>query len=171
MPANKELFEKYINPVFIETGSYYGDGIQLAIDAGFEIIYSIESSFELYEQCVARFKDMDNVHLLLGKSQRILEKLLININKPVTFWLDAHDEHSSPLLRELKIIENHHIKTHTIIIDDLREWSVEKYGFDIDTLKVKILEINPDYIFILEDGYIPCSDVIGYDNDILVAKI
>ena len=35
-------FKKYLNPVFIETGSLQGKGIQAAIDAGFQKVISIE---------------------------------------------------------------------------------------------------------------------------------
>jgi hypothetical protein len=171
MPGNRELFKKYLNPIFIETGSYYGDGIQQALDAGFKRVYSIESSEELYNECIRRFKSIRKVHLILGESQNILSKLLTRINNIATFWLDAHNETESPLLKELEVIKQHHIKTHTILIDDLRNWSIEKNGFDINVLKTAILEINPNYIFSFEDGYIPGSDVIGYEKDILIAKI
>lgn len=171
MPGNRELFKKYLNPVFIETGSYYGDGIQQALDAGFKRVYSIESSEELYNECIRRFRGIRKVRLMLGESQVVLKELLAKINKPATFWLDAHNETESPLLKELEVIKQHHIKTHTILIDDLRTWSIEKNGFDVDVLKSKLLEINSNYIFSFEDGYIPGSDVIGYEKDILIATI
>ena len=40
MPRIEKFKNKTSN--FIETGSYLGDGIQLAIDSGFDNIYSIE---------------------------------------------------------------------------------------------------------------------------------
>jgi len=52
MPASTELFQKYPNPVFIETGSCHGTGIQQALDAGFTEIYSIELSSIFYEECL-----------------------------------------------------------------------------------------------------------------------
>ena len=171
MPANRELFKKYPNLIFIETGSYYGDGIQQALDAGFKKIYSMESSTEFYKECVRRFDGIRKVRLILGESQNVLKKLLIRINKPVTFWLDAHNEVGSPLIEELRIIKQHHIKNHTLLIDDLRTWSIEQNGFNTDILMTEILEINPGYVFTFEDGYIHGSDIIGYEKDILVAKI
>jgi hypothetical protein len=162
MPGNKELFQKYLNPVFVETGSLYGDGIQQALSAGFKTIYSIESNIDRVAKCIDRF-DTSKVHLVFGKSELVLDKVVNDINKPITFWLDAHNGYNSPLLKELEIIKEHYIKTHILLIDDLRDWSIKKCGFDIDILKDRILRINPNYIFTLEDGYIP--------NDILVAKI
>jgi hypothetical protein len=170
MPASKELFEKYLNPVWIETGSYHGDGIQQAIDAGFKSIYSIELGFELYQRCCARFRDIPNVILIHGDSHLIMDDLLSTINKPMTFWLDGHfsggdtviGKYNSPLMQELDCIGRHFIKTHTIMIDDLRIWQKGSHGFDVPMLKEKLLLINPDYKLILEEGLIP--------DDILVAK-
>jgi hypothetical protein len=171
MPAGKELFQKYMNPIFIETGSLVGDGIQHALDAGFKTVYSIELSKALYDICVNRFKDNDNVHIVFGDSSKELEWLLSTINEPVTFWLDGHDsgggtvrgEVESPLMQELEIINKHQIKTHTLIIDDLRCWHKEIQGFDTEMIKSKCLEINSEYSFIFENGFI--------ENDILVVKI
>ena len=171
MTAQQNLFKKYPNPVFVETGTYQGDGVQMALDAGFKTIYSIELIPEYYAYPVERFKGVENVHLILGDSHLVLDELLSKINEPITFWLDGHlgggvcwlAKYDSPLVQELEAIGRHHIKTHTILIDDLRDWHIETRGFDTEVLKRKILEINPDYVFTFEDGHVP--------NDILVAKI
>ncbi len=169
--SNKELFQKYLNPVFIETGTYYGDGVREALLAGFETIYSIELSKELWEYCLNRYKDYPNVHLVFGDSHLVLDELLNKINEPVTFWLDGHyagegttmGQFESPLLQELEAIGRHHIKTHILLIDDLRNWSVAVQGFDTEIIIRKCLEVNPDYKFTYENGYVP--------NDILVARV
>ena len=164
MSATKGLFAKYINRVFVETGSNYGDGIQQALDEGFEVVFSIEIDKERWEHCQERFKDNPNVHLLLGDTVSVLGTLLRYIEEPVTFWLDAHKGNGkSPLLKEIEIIRNHPVKTHTILVDDLRDWKKEKCGFDTEILKHKISKINNAYTFVLEDGYVK--------DDILVAKL
>ena len=171
MPAGKEIFQKYPNKIFIETGSLVGDGIQHALDAGFKIVYSIELSPTLYNICIERFKDNDNVHLVLGDSNKELNGILNIIKEPVTFWLDGHDsggvtargELESPLMQELDIIASHTIKTHTIIIDDLRCWTIENNEFDTSSIMDKILTINPNYLFTFENGFV--------ENDILIAMI
>jgi hypothetical protein len=164
MSATKGLFKKYPNPIFIETGSMGGDGIQQALDEGFELIYSIELLPEWFGHCAKRYEKYSNVHIFLGDSTIILERLLRIIDKPVTFWLDAHvGAESTPLLSELEIIKQHNIKTHTILIDDLRDWKMKFHGFNTEILKQRLLEINPDYIIKFEDGFKP--------NDILVARI
>ena len=171
MSAQKGLFAEFLNPIFIETGSYYGDGIQQALDEGFKTIYSIELSPELYQECKKRFCDNFNVHLILGDSQYVLADILKNIDRKVTFWLDGHHcggnsatgEQRFPLIFELDAIKGHYIKEHTIIIDDLRCFSVPGEGFDAEVLKRIIKKINKDYIFCFRDGFVP--------NDILVATI
>jgi len=180
MPASKELFKKYPNPIFIETGSLYGSGVQYAIEAGYEIIYSIELSPKLYNYCVKRFENYPHVYIIMGDSSDVLKELLPTINEPITFWLDGHysgegtalGSRSSPVIQELEAIANHKIKSHTILIDDLRIWTIEEYGFDADVLKEKIREINKEYVFSYEDTLShDGNNFITFKNDVLVAKI
>jgi len=165
MSASKELFLKYPNPVFIETGSLHGDGIQQALDAGFKTIYSIELNSEYYEFCVNRFKDILNVHLVFGDSRIVLDDLLRDIDDPITFWLDAHycGESICSLLPEIEAIGHHGIKTHTIMIDDLRDLPNYNMGLTVGVLQAKLSLINSKYMFTFEDGYT--------NNDILIAEI
>lgn len=177
MSVSEGVFNKYLNRIFIETGSCYGAGIDNAINAGFEKIYSIELSESLYRHCCMTFYNNENVVLLQGDSPKVLTEILTKIDEPVTFWLDAHysggettkGDKVSPLLDELESISNHHIKTHTIIIDDLRDLGTYADGLNVDSLKDIIRNINPNYNFILEDGVITDSFLVP--NDILVAKI
>jgi hypothetical protein len=125
------------NNIFVETGSHYGDGIQLALEAGFEKIISIECNEQYYLRCVDRFCGNEKVQLYYGDSSVDLSKMISDINESVTFWLDAHymwndpnqdiEEHPGrgkiPLIDELTQIKNHHIKDHVIIIDDLNPLS------------------------------------------------
>ena len=165
MSANKEFFNRFINPVFVETGSGGGGGIQLAIDAGFELIFSIELSKVLFDHCTDYFSGHKNVHVVFGDTQLVLGTIIENIQTPITFWLDAHltdglavgVEGDPPLMQELEIIGRHPIKNHTILIDDLRCW-----GWN-DKLMDAIRTINPSYVFSLEDG--------TFEKDILVAQV
>lgn len=166
-----EVFAKYRNRIFIETGSQYGDGIQKALNAGYEKVYSIELSPTFYNHCVKRFKGNKNVKIILGDSSKELPKLLTEINEPVTFWLDGHyswkntarGDTNTPILNELDTIKNHHIKDHTILIDDVRQFGTVEFDFiSLDEIKEKILEINSKYSITFENGHI--------SNDVLVAK-
>lgn len=164
MTASTEVFGRYPNRVFIETGSYHGDGIQQALDAGFEEVWSIECDKELCAYTANRFSKDLRVFVMRGDSREKLRWVIDYIEKPCTFWLDSHSPNNLPLLKELEIIANHPIKTHTILIDDLRLWTKAEHGYDTESLKEILLSINPNYQIRL-DG---CLD---FPNDILVATI
>ena len=164
MPIDTSILKRYINPYFIETGSHIGNGIQSAIDSGFDDIISIELSEKYYNICKEKFKYNSKIALVFGDAELVLLDVINKIDNKITFWLDGHDSgddtaaglHADPIFQELEIIKQHKIKEHTILIDDIR-------GMDVNKLKEKILEINNDYVITFEDGYVP--------NDILVAKI
>jgi hypothetical protein len=150
-----------------------GDGILQAIVAGYEKIYSIELADKYYKYCSEKYEKLKCVTILQGDSPEVLKTLLPEINEPCVFWLDGH--HScgdtgygkkwSPLMDEIESISQHHIKTHTILIDDMRCWKIDnpEFRFGDAEIRAAILKINSDYKFTYEDGCEP--------NDILVAKI
>ncbi len=165
-------FIKYPNEFFIETGTWDGHGVQMAIDAGFKRIYSIELKESCYHACCSRFASVPFIKLLLGDSGDILPLVLEEIDAPATFWLDGHycgegsgkGKTNTPLLQELEHISKHPIKTHTILIDDIRMLGSNDLDFiTLDTVKEKLLQINPDYEFVFENGHEP--------NDVLVAIV
>ncbi len=166
-----EVFKRHSNPVFIETGSCTGDGIQLALQAGFSEIHSIEIVPELYAYCCQRYKDNPNVHLYLGDSAVVLYDILEKLNQPATFWLDGHycggamiADSPIPIIDELSLISAHPIKNHTILIDDVRLFDKPEFLYiKLNDIIGLLKSINPDYRISYEDGYIA--------NDVLVAEI
>lgn len=173
MPSKTENFKKYLNNIFVETGSFVGDGIQQALDAGFKNIISIELSDKYFEISRNRFINNPNVEIVKGDSFKVLPDILKNINQPVTFWLDGHHscgdtalgDHWTPLMQELDVIKEHPIKTHSILIDDMRCWEEPNpvHGFFKDDIIKKLSELNIDYKLTYENGL--------QENDILVAHI
>jgi len=170
--TTREVFAKYPNKYFIETGSCTGDGIQKALEAGFEHIISIELAPHYYRHCCQRFASFSNVAMLLGDSTEILPLLLQTIEAPATFWLDGHysewdtarGESNTPLMAELESIRQHRIKTHTLMIDDARLFGAVEFDFlTLDEVIKKIKEINTRYVISFEDGHIP--------NDVLIAQV
>ncbi len=172
MSALNNTFKKYPNPVFVETGCFIGDGMQLALDAGFKMIYSIELDPKNLAICQGRFDGNPHVQLIYGDSCVRLEELIMQIDEPITYWLDAHSNkylpdwigrYKSPLLKEIEAIGRRGNKRDIILIDDLRSWDMEYYGFTTNTLINRISELDENYKFIFEDGTVP--------KDILVALI
>lgn len=170
--TSSQVFEKYPNKALIETGTFYGNGVENALKAGFKEVYSIELSPDLYQYCYEKFKSNPNVHIYLGDSSVVLKDVLAKINDPVTFWLDGHysagvtakGNKNSPILEEIAAIGQHKIKNHTILIDDVRLFGTEEFdNVTKDQVIAAIKQINKDYEISFEDGYIA--------NDVLVAKI
>lgn len=171
--TSESVFAKYPNKFFVETGSYMGYGIEMALNVGFPIVYSVELSPHYFQYCVFKFRKQRNVHLLFGDSAKVLPVILQKITVPATFWLDGHwcgkdngdtekGDTCTPLLAELDAIQQHPIKTHTILIDDVRCFGKDIFDFiSKETIIKKLLEINPHYTIGYENGL--------EKNDVLVA--
>lgn len=164
-------FSLFPNNYFVETGSYYGNGIQSALEAGFKNIISIEITEKYFKHCSNRFKNNSNVQVIFGDSVKKLPEVINNIHEPITFYLDGHwdfDEEETrgvfdfPLYPELEIIRVHPVKTHTIIIDDVRLID-SLWNLSTDLIVKKLLWINPDYKLEFFDGYA--------EKDVLVAHV
>lgn len=173
MAIGNEVLTKFrpAAEIFIETGSYEGKTIEKAVAMGFKKIYSIELAEVLFKLCKEKFIDNKEVEMIFGDSTLQLKLLLDKINEPCLFWLDSHYSWGQtakgdvycPLYQELDIIMAHPIKTHTILIDDVRLMSTEWKDIKIEILYEKLRQINPNYKFSFENGVI--------ENDILVASL
>lgn len=94
--------------VFIETGTYLGDGIT-TVKNDFREIHSIELNENYYNDALLKFKDDKNVIMYLGDSAKVMDKIIYKINEPILFYLDAYllenkTNNCSPLLEELTLI-------------------------------------------------------------------
>lgn len=169
-------FGAFKNYYFIETGTFAGDGLSKAIECGaFKEFRSIEFSGGLYQDAIRRFKGNRNVKLWHGDSSVNLWDVIKDIDKPATFWLDAHifppradGGKNCPLIEELEQIGRHPIKTHTILIDDMHCAGTDAFDFlTKDDLIAMLLQINPDYrIF-----YVPGGNDGEYPQNVMVALI
>lgn len=114
--------------VFVETGTFKGDTVEIVKDH-FKQIYSIELSKEYYEQVKARFQNMHHLTLIQGDSGSSLKSIMPEIkDRPTLFWLDAHwcvaentagEMSQCPLLAELDAIQQLNPMS-MIAIDDAR---------------------------------------------------
>ena len=166
-------FGEFRQKVFVETGTFHGDGIYKALKAGFQNIFSLESDADLAERAKRRYSRNSKVSIVCGDSAVALWDLIQDIQEPITFWLDAHSYppredggKNCPLLEELEQISRHPIKTHTILIDDMHCCGTVAFDFlGRDDFIKKILEINPDYQIHYVDG----GDEGEYKENVLVA--
>lgn len=153
---------------FIETGTFMGDTIYLALEAEYKRIHSVELNQSLYLRATKLFDHKPQVTIWYGDSVNCLEKILNETTGPATFWLDAHASGplpggisgGSPVLDELEIIRKHSNNEHTIFIDDRRlfgsaEWSYVQEKTALELIK----KINPSYKILFLDGEIE-QDII-----------
>ncbi len=171
-PTGFEAFN--YNRVFVETGTFDGLGIRYALRAGFKEIHSMELFKQNVDTVRRMFANTVNVTIYQGDTSRDLYNVIKHIDEPITFWLDAHSGinddsgNNCPLLKELDQIKRHHIKTHTILIDDMH--CAGKGFFDYITkedIMKKIKEINPQYII----TFIPGGNDAEYPENVMVARV
>lgn len=167
-------FSQFKNYYFVETGTFRGDAVARALKEGFKEVYSIEFFDVLVKAAKRRFENFKNVTIIQGDSKNALWDVIKDLDKPITFWLDAHIYPpqegivNCPLIQELEQIKKHQIKTHTILIDDLS--CCDTLAFDylsLNDLINKIKEINPNYVFELLAG----GDNDEVKNNVLCARI
>lgn len=129
--------------VFIETGTYRGDGVRLAIEAGYNDIHTIDIVEYPIEYPACRYID---------DSPKVLSWLMPAIKEPAMIWLDAHSQlmedepDNFPLIAELTILAEQDIRTHTIMIDDLLMMThPDVTGWDLAKIRSYVKAINPEY--------------------------
>jgi hypothetical protein len=153
MPSTLNLFKNNITNTLIETGSYIGEGIQNAINAGFNKIISIELSDKYFNICNNKYKNNDIVTILRGTSEDRLKEAIDLAEGKITYWLDGHwsggdtakGKHNVPILQELKQIKDSGRKEDIILIDDLEQ--ILEEGISEEKLKKTLTSINTNYIF------------------------
>ncbi|MEM1282613.1 MAG: hypothetical protein AAGG81_03585 [Chlamydiota bacterium] len=166
-----------VNKIFVETGTFCGDSVQKALDAGFKHVYSLEINPKEHMISRKRFARQRNVHLFLKDSSYQLWDVISSIHEPITFWLDAHNGFPDPnavgvsntaLMGELEQIKRHPIKNHIILIDDLHCCDTLLFDYlSLQDIVDKIMEINPEYNITFVDG----GNDGEYADNILVAYI
>lgn len=165
----QSVLEKYAyNRVFVETGTFLGGGVEIALACGFRRIITIEVHRPYHETQKARFEGR-GVEFILGDSGEKIAEVIAEIHEPITFWLDGHAHgdgrgaKETPILEELAALARHPVKTHTLLIDDRRVMGTHWWGgVTEEQVVVAVRAVNPNYRFGYEDATVP--------GDILVAQ-
>lgn len=173
---SKEVLNKYKNKNFVETGTLWGEAVEVALECGFEKIYSIEIDPEKVKFNREKFsKEIEDGKVLIieGDTFEVFSDVLKKVTGKTTFWLDAHwdgdveGQYKCPLPFELECISKMKSKTHTLLIDDCRLFGDKgsTWGWEITKEEIieKVFSINEKYEISYENGHV--------SNDILVAKI
>lgn len=167
-------FKKFRNEIFVETGSFIGNGLNCALQAGFDKCYTIEIHPHIFEKVQKRFQaeiSQGKIHSYLGNSETILPKIIKQLDKPATFWLDAHISSqygaklakNCPIIEELAAIDQNPIKTHTLLIDDLNCFGRSAHDkITLEQVKEYIQKINKNYKFDFLDAARPQNILVAY---------
>ena len=183
MPFINELLN-YINDIFIETGTYQGDTIDIVRNntrCKPSKIISLELSDIFFERCKKRFEGNSSISIHKANSKCDLYNIIKDISSNITFWLDSHWSGTPdvgcdpvcvcPILEELDQIKLHPINTHTIMIDDIRLMNNshnkgEGFPVTLEQIYSKLYEINPNYIIKFYDDFTGSNDIlVGYINN------
>ena len=147
---------------FIETGTYKAHSTMEASKV-FQMVYTIELSTQLFLECKEKCKDINNIKLYHGDSLRTLGEMILEIDEPSFWFLDAHisgtdtvcSTHLVPLIEELKIILNHISnmkKNNIIVIDDVRLFT-QAHGWDGVSIPI-IRRLFNQYKLHVQDEYL-----------------
>lgn len=140
MPINFSLepFSK-VSDTFCETGTYFGESLEKALNAGFTNIASVEISLEHQQKAKDRIfnhhlSKSRNIKFILGDAEKEIGQLIDFAKEsgseyPI-FWLDAHTYYFEdgsktignpcPLIEEMESIFKAFEGKAIILIDDLR---------------------------------------------------
>ena len=169
------------NKTFVETGFWQGHGVKVALDCGFEHVYSCDIDVKSIQLARSVYgNDMPNVHIFQKNSLQYLEFFFerYEITDGITFWLDAHPGGvgSSPVIDELNIIDKYcKNKNNIIMIDDYHILN-KKWGVDLQNLNDTIYNINSEFkITISPRIYSEEGDVsdptLPRKGELLIAKL
>ena len=114
---------------WIETGTYLGETTEVLARSA-RHVFTIEPAAALAERARARFHGRENVTVLEGTSELMLEPILQDHQGDVSFWLDGHyssgptfkGSSDTPIIDELSVIERHlpRLGRTVILVDDIR---------------------------------------------------
>ncbi|GEJ55649.1 hypothetical protein [Anaeromyxobacter diazotrophicus] len=125
-----DLVLRFASPrrqAFVETGTFYGDLLQLVRDR-FEVLHSIELSPGLARRAARRFASEPRIHVHQGDSGELLGPLLRELARPAVLWLDGHysgpltarGATDTPLLREIDSALRYGTPEDVLLADDAR---------------------------------------------------
>lgn len=72
--------------IFVETGTYKGNGVSWGIENNFNVVYSTEIYRPLYDECVERFKGNQIVKLYNLDTVNYLNEVVPTLNSKTVFF-------------------------------------------------------------------------------------
>lgn len=197
MPINihQSYWKALKNPVYLETGLLHGGSLLKAYKSKlFKQFYSIEVSQTHIDNFINKHKPIPKTLKLIHGNSKNLSDHIKDIDKPITFFLDAHDDQRftkerkqihddpeipCPLIEELEAIANHPVKGHKIMIDDMQcfteGFKSDKHSWfkqlSFNQVINKVKELFPNYGVYLLDSYRPKDLLVCLPETITIPKI
>ena len=170
MPFVPELFQ-YVDAFFVETGTYQGETTERVYQNNPHTkIRTLELSDVFFNNCRQKFENHPTIEVFHANSKLELYDCIQDIDDHITFWLDGHwsgvanvgcdSETTCPVLFELEQIKQHSIKTHTIMVDDLRLMDNDHFPVTTEQIIQKVYEINPNYVITFHDDEYAKKDIL-----------
>jgi hypothetical protein len=144
MPLTTDILNKHINPVFVETGTYHCEAVEMALKLGFKTIHTIEWDPDMARAAKTRYAANPKVYTYQGDSADQLIPIVKGLTQPTTFWLDAHPLVTPmplftpcfPLLREILVLKRFLPNIAcTLLMDDMRTFSREELAMLVFAMK------------------------------------
>ena len=156
--------------IFVETGTAVGE-TSLWASKNFDQVITIELMDDLYDSCMQRFWDIDNIKLIYGDSAKWIDIIFDNIKTPAVWFLDAHNVNrddgivppiETPILDEIRKIV--YSRSECIIIDDLRLFG-EAPGYPcVEEIKAIVEDRQYDFKVIPEEDLMIAIGTIEFEG-------
>ena len=170
MTLNAAVLKKYMNDVFVETGSFDGRGAIFAVFAGFKKVITIEVDHGRAVEARKRIVGFPEITLHEGDSLDVFPKIIASLDIRATLFLDSHPigygdptkggRIRYPLVEELKALDKiSKRKDHSIIIDDKNAFKA--FGTSDEEVAALLLKVNPAYKISIEYNAGGLLDMIG----------
>lgn len=168
--------KRYANEVFVESGATAaGQATASAWEIGYKKIYLIDPNPVLINHAKYLFSTYFDLYpcyrpipfsnwkpelgLIIGNPATELKNIIKDIRVPITFFLHSYQPNpdetkvKNTILLELKQIQEHPLKAHTIFIDNIDLAGTPLFGnITLDAILAELRAINKDYTFIFSNG-------------------
>jgi hypothetical protein len=144
----------------VETGTFVG-GTVASMLRRFDRIVSMELSEEMADRARRRFAKYRHVTILRGDSSQLLPDVLVALDAPALFWLDAHYSEGAtargpketPITEELQCILAAN-PSNVVLVDDARCFAGQSDYPTLDELRAFVAARRPDLHFEVADDVI-----------------
>jgi hypothetical protein len=145
---------------FIETGTFYGDLLEL-LRRDFDRLESIELSPSLARRARRRFAADPRIRVHEGDSAALLEQVIRDLARPAVIWLDGHysgpltarGTTDTPLVQEVEAALRAGTPDDVVLVDDARLLGTNPAYPRLEEL-VRLFEARPGWTVAVESDIV-----------------